>query len=490
MMDARNMQHMMQYPPQTQHPYSHQPDMVMIPRTYVPQMYTQYPSSGPVPEERPAKAEKKEEPAPAPAAPPAPPPPTAEEIAKQKEADAALQAAELVKVFKKIQMDEEAANAAANVEKKKIQAESDKIAALLAKFEKDRLAREEAAAAKAAADNAAAEAKAAHEKALADAATAARETAEKDAAAAAALAKAESEKAIAEAKAAIEASEAARKTAEEELKKNAPEPDAGKPPIKFVDGVNRSFTLPWHLAKTWKGMQALIKQAFVGMERQALQVTNGHYDLIGPNNEIILPQVWEVVVQPGWEVKMNLWPLPDPIEEKLANAIGGNPHDVPHSAVPTKGGRSHKDNVKVSGSKSAGKRASLGPALVPLPPPPPPAPPSQHPTSFMPVNHLPPTLPSAPSPHQLPPIIVGGGHHDPDDPIIEVYTDDGEGRASRGGSSSGKSKNTANQGKKKQIPPFTKWMLGGARPRPKGTKKHGAAAGNAGDVVKVRQVVI
>ncbi|KEQ81127.1 hypothetical protein M438DRAFT_253216, partial [Aureobasidium pullulans EXF-150] len=68
--------------------------------------------------------------------------------------------------------------------------------------------------------------------------------------------------------------------------------------IKFIDAVDRNFTLPWHLAKTWKGMEALIKQAFVNIEHIGPHVANGHYHLLGPNNEIILPQVWEVVVQP------------------------------------------------------------------------------------------------------------------------------------------------------------------------------------------------
>lgn len=35
----------------------------------------------------------------------------------------------------------------------------------------------------------------------------------------------------------------------------------------------------------------------------------GHYDLIGPDGEIILPSMWERVFQPDWAVTMIMWPL-------------------------------------------------------------------------------------------------------------------------------------------------------------------------------------
>lgn len=40
-------------------------------------------------------------------------------------------------------------------------------------------------------------------------------------------------------------------------------------------------------------------------------VRKGHYDLIGPNGEIILEQVWETVIEPDWAVTMQMWPLPE-----------------------------------------------------------------------------------------------------------------------------------------------------------------------------------
>lgn len=41
-------------------------------------------------------------------------------------------------------------------------------------------------------------------------------------------------------------------------------------------------------------------------------VQEGHYDLIGPSGDIILPQVWESVVEPDMAITMHMWPMPDP----------------------------------------------------------------------------------------------------------------------------------------------------------------------------------
>jgi hypothetical protein len=56
-------------------------------------------------------------------------------------------------------------------------------------------------------------------------------------------------------------------------------------------------------------MDELIKQAFIHVEVIGPHVQEGHFDLIGPNGEIILPSVWERVIEPGWPVTMHMWPL-------------------------------------------------------------------------------------------------------------------------------------------------------------------------------------
>ncbi|KAG9513523.1 hypothetical protein KCV07_g8721, partial [Aureobasidium melanogenum] len=186
------------------------------------------------------------------------------------------------------------------------------------------------------------------------------------------LAKAENEKAIAEAKtehekmvaeakakALADADEAAKSALEEEFKKNASISDADKAPLQFTDAVDRRFKLPWHLVKSWKGMEALITRAFANIERIGPHVANGHYHLLGPNNETILPQVWDIVVQPGWHIKMQLWPLPpDPPEDKVNSDLGESPFDVrPVVEQPSKQG-----HTQVSANKSnakAGKKKQV-----------------------------------------------------------------------------------------------------------------------------------
>lgn len=58
-------------------------------------------------------------------------------------------------------------------------------------------------------------------------------------------------------------------------------------------------------------MEELIKQAFLHVDVIGPHVHEGHYDLIGPDGEIILPQVWETMIQPDWSITMHMWPMPD-----------------------------------------------------------------------------------------------------------------------------------------------------------------------------------
>ena len=58
-------------------------------------------------------------------------------------------------------------------------------------------------------------------------------------------------------------------------------------------------------------MEDLIKQAFMHVDQFSQHVADGHYDLIGPNGEIILPQVWETMIEPDWNVTMMMWPVPE-----------------------------------------------------------------------------------------------------------------------------------------------------------------------------------
>jgi hypothetical protein len=63
-------------------------------------------------------------------------------------------------------------------------------------------------------------------------------------------------------------------------------------------------------------MEDLIKQAFLHIEVIGPHVAEGHYDLVGPNGDIILPQVWETVVEPDWTITMHMWPIPEKPKEE------------------------------------------------------------------------------------------------------------------------------------------------------------------------------
>lgn len=70
-------------------------------------------------------------------------------------------------------------------------------------------------------------------------------------------------------------------------------------------------------------MEYLIKEAFLHVDVYAVHVANGEYDLVGPHDEIIMKHVWEVVIQPGWEISMHMWPIPEPPppEEVLVDGL-------------------------------------------------------------------------------------------------------------------------------------------------------------------------
>lgn len=59
-------------------------------------------------------------------------------------------------------------------------------------------------------------------------------------------------------------------------------------------------------------MEELIRQAFLHVDVIGPHVAEGHYDLVGPHGEIILPQVWETMIEPDWVITMHMWPIPEP----------------------------------------------------------------------------------------------------------------------------------------------------------------------------------
>jgi hypothetical protein len=107
-------------------------------------------------------------------------------------------------------------------------------------------------------------------------------------------------------------------------------------------------------------MEELIRQAFTHVDIIGPHVANGHYDLVGPNGEIILPQVWETMIEPDWSITMHMWPMPEPPK--------GPPDGVQVVTVdpnhrPSSGNRRRADRPGAP-AQASGRR---GP-----PPPPPP----------------------------------------------------------------------------------------------------------------------
>jgi hypothetical protein len=144
------------------------------------------------------------------------------------------------------------------------------------------------------------------------AAKADREEAVKNAAQESKKVKATHEEALADENAAAEEFEKAKAVAEAEAARLKPDPSRPKPPVRFKDALGRNFSFSWDLCKSWRGMEALIKKAFLHVDVIGPHVVDGHYDLVGPEGEIILPQVWETMIQPDWEVTMHMWPMPEP----------------------------------------------------------------------------------------------------------------------------------------------------------------------------------
>ncbi|KAH8882862.1 hypothetical protein GQ53DRAFT_440850 [Thozetella sp. PMI_491] len=91
-------------------------------------------------------------------------------------------------------------------------------------------------------------------------------------------------------------------------------------------------------------MEELIKQAFLHVDVIGPHVQEGHYDLIGPNGEIILPSVWEKVIEPDWAITMHMWPMDKaPLRGHHPGMPPGGHHGMParpgmHPNIPFRPG--------------------------------------------------------------------------------------------------------------------------------------------------------
>jgi hypothetical protein len=61
-------------------------------------------------------------------------------------------------------------------------------------------------------------------------------------------------------------------------------------------------------------------------------VRAGQYDLKDANGVIIMPQVWETLIEPGWAITMHMWPRPEPPRRPNGHRFGhriGPPPPLP-----------------------------------------------------------------------------------------------------------------------------------------------------------------
>jgi hypothetical protein len=79
-------------------------------------------------------------------------------------------------------------------------------------------------------------------------------------------------------------------------------------------------------------MEELIRQAFLHVQDLRSHVQEGHYDLLGPNGMIILPEVWDTVIEPDWTVTMHMWPMPEP---SLPSPPLFSPMELPDKTLQT-----------------------------------------------------------------------------------------------------------------------------------------------------------
>jgi hypothetical protein len=113
-------------------------------------------------------------------------------------------------------------------------------------------------------------------------------------------------------------------------------------------------------------MGEIIKVMYLHVDILGPHVIEGHYDVLGPDGQIILPSCWEGTVKPGMSFTMHMWPM-DAITKPPPRPYisAGVPPPFPRPPLPP----------VPHGHGIAGTRLPLPPAPVSLGMPAPPRPP-------------------------------------------------------------------------------------------------------------------
>lgn len=78
-----------------------------------------------------------------------------------------------------------------------------------------------------------------------------------------------------------------------------------------------------------KAVWFLVQEAFIHVGFYRPRVLNREYDIFGPDDQVIAKDSCELVVQPGWEIPMHMWPWPE------GSLDIPNPSDLDFLCLPT-----------------------------------------------------------------------------------------------------------------------------------------------------------